>query len=74
MAKETQKHSDFPRVRNAFGMTINEQELLQSTGLPDAEKPQLSPSITQGEWANNWLPPEEEPGPKRAREEDKSSL
>jgi hypothetical protein len=37
-------------------MDINKQEYCLVTGLSDAEEASPISCITQGEWANNWVP------------------
>lgn len=59
MGKKKRGSTQFPKARNAFAMNIDEQDLAQLTGLPDGDKATPFPSITRGEWSNNWLPPEE---------------
>ncbi len=56
MTDKRKSRSSFPLVRNAFGMDINKQEYYLVTGLSDAEEASPISCITQGEWANNWVP------------------
>lgn len=66
MGKKMRVVPQFPKSRNGFAMNIDEQDLVQLTGLPDQEKGIPHSSITRGEWSNNWLPPEE-PDPEAER-------
>ncbi|QNO15013.1 hypothetical protein HYG86_09655 [Alkalicella caledoniensis] len=54
-------------VAPEFDMTINEQEILNATGVDEKEtnwrnvknhldKPEIFGDIIQGEWSNNWAP------------------
>lgn len=61
--------SGFPLVRSGFGMDLSRQEIFWATGLSDGEEPNPLACITQGEWANNWVVPDEDCLDKRAREE-----
>ncbi|MDD4657495.1 MAG: hypothetical protein PHW26_00410 [Eubacteriales bacterium] len=56
MTDKRKLRSSFPLVRNAFGMDINKQEYYLVTGLSDTEQVSPISCITQGEWANNWVP------------------